>query len=665
MEVLLMSFFSLFAFYLIYFLFPVAIRFRFQHLHGLLLNGIIFFAGIFLTYHDDIRHDTRWFGNFYTDSSLLVLKIAEPPVEKGRSFKTTATVEYIQQNTGLQKVSGKVIVYFSKEEGSILPAYGDRILIRGGLQRIRNSGNPGAFDYERYMCFQQTFHQLFLKRNGYTFLTGARKNPVYRFVFFSEKGIVNMLKENIRGDEKVTGIAEALLIGYKEDLDKDEVQAYSNTGVVHIIAISGMHLGLIYAVLVWLFSRIPFIKRSAVTKVILVLSCLWLFSLITGASASVLRSAVMFTCIITGKTFFRQAAVYNSLAASAFLLLCYDPFLLWDVGFQLSYFAVIGIVWLQRPLFSLIYCKHTRLQKIWEMCAVTLSAQVLTLPVCIYYFHQLPTTFLITNIICVPLSTVILFAEIFLIGTAAIPFIASALGKCAYLLTRLMNLVIDTCNNLPYSLVDNMYSTVLTTWLLYGFIIFLCSGLLRRKKMPLLLSGACLTVFIGAWAFGKTRMLQQKKIIIYNVSRHCAVDFIAGNNYCFYGDSAFYTDGALQNFHLKPARISFCADERKVELPGLFHNGRFWQFGTKKLMIIDSAVQFESTVQKLTPDILLISGNPKMSITDITSAITPSCIVFDASNSLWKIGQWKKECEQLHLRCHNVAEQGAFISDVR
>ncbi len=648
---------ALFLFYLL----PVSTRFRFQWLQGLLLNCIIFCIGIFLTGNADIRNDANWFGHYYTDSTAMIIRLTEPTVEKERSYKATAVVEAIEVNKEMRRLTGNLVIYFSKDDGIKLPHYGNRLLIRGGLQRIKNSGNPGAFDYERYMCFQQTFHQLFLKKGYFIPLSDTKTSFIYNFVFWARDRTVNILQQNIIGHKKVTGIAEALLIGYKEDLDKDVVQAYSNTGAVHIIAISGMHLGLIYVVLVWLFSRIPVVKKSDILKVTLILSCLWLFSLITGASASVLRSAVMFTCIIIGKTFFRQATIYNSLAASAFLLLVYDPFLLWDVGFQLSYLAVVGIVWLQRPIFNLLYNKHVWIQKLWEMCAITLAAQVLTLPVCIYYFHQLPITFLITNLICVPLSTVILFAEIFLILAAAIKPLALISGKCIYVLTWLMNFVIDCCNNLPCSLIDNIYTTPGTTFLLYGFICFLCGGLLHRKKNLLKFSAVCLIAFISCWAYGRIGLLQQKKIVIYNVSRHCAVDFIDGNKYCFLGDSALTKEGALQNFNLKPARIAMLTDQRQDSLTALFHNGRFWQFYGKKIMIIDSTVRFDSTTQKIKLDILLITNNPKMSITDITSAVMPHCIVFDASNSLWKIGQWKKECEELHLRCFSVPEEGAFI----
>ena len=640
---------------------PLAFRFRFQWLHGIALNLVIFCAGAMLNYQKDIRNDSGWFGRRYNDSTLIIAKINEPPVEKDRSFKAEAVAEEMMINGSMKKVTGKLIVYFAKDSAGSVPVYGDRIMIRGGIQKIKNSGNPGAFDYEQYMGFQQIYHQAYLKTNNWVLLPDHHRNSLYSFIFFMREKLVNILRQNIKGDKKVTGISEALFIGYKEDLDKNTVQAYRNTGVVHIIIIAGMHLGLISAALVWFFSRLPGIKCLPLLKLILIISCVWLFALLTGGSVPVLRSAVMFTCIMIGKNFSHQPKVYNSLAASAFLLLCYDPFFLWDTGFQLSYAAVTGIVWLQKPISLLIYTPNSFLLRLWELCSLSLSAQLFTMPLCIYYFHQLPVTFLITNIICVPLFTVILFTEIFLVGEIWSPALAGLLGKFAYTLTWLMNFVINTCNGLPFALISNIYSTPLTTYFLYGCIIFVCSGLMTKKKQFIKWSLCSLAAFIICWGYGKTAAFRQKKIIVYNISRHTAVDFIRGSSYCFYGDAELKKPGSLRDQFLAPARIALQAEDQEDTLKELQGKRRFHLFYDKKIMIIDSAVRFEAVPAKIKIDLLLICGNPKISIADITGAISPAIIVFDASNSVWKIGQWKKECEQLHLPCYSVAEKGAYI----
>ena len=650
--------------YFIFAVIPLAYRYSFQWIQGVLISLIIFFAGMMTVWQKDVRNNSNWFGHLYNDSSSLIIKVNEPLIEKDKSFKAEGRVETIIKNGRGKNVTGKILLYFSKEDLMRLPKYGDKILISGGLQLIKNAGNPGGFNYSRYMAFQQTFYQVFLKQSKFVLLNLHNENALYSFIYNARRKVINILQEFVKGNKKVTGIAEALLIGYKEDLDKDVVQAYSNTGVVHIIAISGMHLGLIYAVLVWIFLRLPLIKKSTAIRVVTILTCLWLFSLITGGSASVLRSAVMFTCILIGKEFFKQSSIYNSLAASAFLLLCYDPFLLWDVGFQLSYCAVVGIVWLQKPIQNLFYSKHKPLQYLWQMCSITIAAQVLTLPICIYYFHQIPTLFLITNLICVPLSTVILFAEILLIFLSSISVVGALLGKFIYVLTWFMNFIIDKCNNLPLSLIDKIYATPTTTAVLYLFVFAAAAGFLQFNKKLIMISLLFFSFFIGIWSYGKINLIQQKKIIIYNVSRHTAIDFIAADKYFFLGDEEFETDGALQNFNLKPARISLQVNQSRDTLKSIQHSKILWQFYSKKIMIIDTTLSFASIQNKIKVDVLLITKNANVDISNITSSVMPRCIVFDASNSLWKIAQWKKQCSLLHLPYFTTAEQGAFILDV-
>ena len=665
-----LSLFTIIIFASVTFLFFIAFsylhiqyKFTFLWVHGVLLKCILVCFGAFLCNQKDVQNSKNWYGKYYTDSSTLLVHITEPLVEKEKSYKAIGEVKVVIQNGSTKNTNGKLLIYFTKNEAVVLPTYGSTILIQGGLQKIKNSGNPGGFNYSRYMVFQQTTHQVYLKESSFVITNRIQKNFVYDNIYKANAFVIASLRKYIIGSKKVVGIAEALLIGYKEDLDKDVVQAYSNTGVVHIIAISGMHLGLIYVGLVWLMGCTPLVKKSAIARVVIILSCLWLFSLLTGGSASVLRSAVMFTCIIIGKEFFTQASIYNSLATSAFLLLCYNPFLLWDVGFQLSYCAIVGIVWLQKPIENLYYSRFATLRYIWQMCSITLAAQILTLPVCIYYFHQIPTTFLFTNLICVPLSTLILFAEIGLVACAAFPPLASILGKFVYVLTWSMNKAIYFFNQLPFSLIDNIYATALTTWALYGFFIFIAAALLRKNKSILNKALLFLMLFISFFIAGKAILLHQKKLIIYHVSKHTAIDFIAKNNYYFLGDEEFLQEGALQNFNLKPCRILLQTKQSIDTLPSLKNINNLWQFYNKRILIISEDVQFEPLQSKILIDVIVVCKNPDIDFDNITSTITPTTIVFDGSNSMWKIKQWKKQCEDLHLQYFDTNEQGAFILD--
>lgn len=652
--------------FLLFLLLPISLRFKFQPLQGLIIHLLLVGFGLLLTWQKDIRHDNNWYGSFYKEGDYLVVRIDEPLVEKTRSFKADGYIESLIHEGESIPCKGKVLLYFSKDSSVNGLHYGNRILINKNLQTIKNSGNPGAFNYQRYAAFQQTFHNVFLKQKDWVKTENGNKNSsrLKQFIFNAREYVLSVLRKRVEAGKDELGISEALLIGYTNDLDKDLVQAYSNTGVVHIIAISGMHLGLIYVMLVWLFAKIPLVNRSKLVQVALILTCLWLFSLLTGAAASVLRSAVMFSFITVGQSFSKQSSVYNSLAASAFAMLCYNPYFLWDVGFQLSYLAVIGIVVFQRPIYNIFYVKNKLLNKLWQLIAVSTAAQLLTFPVCIYYFHQFPNLFLLTNIIAVPLSGIILYAEIALVAFSWIVYAGIYLGKLVAWLVWLMNKIILRINELSFSVWDKIPASVISTWLLYAVVLCFSTWLMRKTKKHFLAGIAFLFAFVLLNAFNSWQVQKQQKIIVYNVPQHQAIDFVEGTSYQFIGDSVLLEDGLLQNFHLKPGRIALQLNNRMDSLNGIFHDRVFYQFQNKRIAIITEAIQVENLQGKIDIDLVIISKNPKLFISELNKVVNCKQIVFDASNPAWKIEKWRKECEEMKLKNHSVADEGGFLYDL-
>jgi competence protein ComEC len=375
----------------------------------------------------------------------------------------------------------------------------------------------------------------------------------------------------------------------------------------------------------------------------------------------VLRSAVMFTFIVLGENAGKKSSMYNSLAVSAAMLLLFNPYFLWDVGFQLSYLAVIGIVAFQKPISNWFYSEKKWADKLWKLTAVSIAAQLLTFPICIYYFHQFPVLFLFANLIAVPLSSLILFMEIFLAAFAWVPYIGVYTGKITAWMVMVMNKIILWINQLPFALWDKIPASLLTTWLLYALLLGICYWLLHKNKTLFKFSLWMAVAFASAHAYGKWVVHRQHKIIVYNVPRHQAVDFITGSSYQFIGDSVLLQDGLLQNFHLKPARTAMQLTQRSNVLTKLENDKRLFVFGSKRIFILDTALVFEKPAQKIPVDIILLSKNPKLYIPQLAEVFDCRQYVFDASNSLWKINYWKKDCEKLLLRCHSVAEQGAFV----
>ncbi len=459
-------------------------------------------------------------------------------------------------------------------------------------------------------------------------------------------------------------IGKALVIGYKADLDKDLVQAYSNAGVIHLIVIAGLHLGLIYILLVWITAKIPLIKNSKVACFIVIFTCLWFFAFLTGASPPVMRAVVMFSFIALGKLFNKRSSVYNSLAISAFVNLCFNPYSLWDAGFQLSYFAVLGIVLSQKLIYNWLYLKNKILNEAWKIASVSLAAQVFILPACLYYFHQMPLLFMFTNIVAIPLAICIFYTSIVLILISTVPFLALYIGKAVTLLIWLLNHVVLFINALPFSLWDGISITAAQTVMLYFVFIFFLYWFIKKNMTAFKLGIYGALVFTIIITLNKWNYSKQRKIIVYDVPAHKAIDFISGNSYQFVGDSDLAANDLLQNLHLKPARISLMLDKKKNDTNVLYHNNNFYQFYNKKIAIIDSSIIYKPSAKKMNVDYIIISKNPKLYISTLAAVFNCSVYIFDASCPMWKIDKWKKDCEDLHLPFHSVPEQGAFIIDL-
>lgn len=636
------------------------VLFAYKWIAGVLLMSLFVIAGALLTQFKNITHQPEWFGNTYTSGSTIIAVLNEPLVEKNKSYKAIASVIAIDDKQKLISTIGDIIIYFQKD--SILLSqlnYGSSLAFNKPLQQITNSGNPGAFDYKRYCLFQNITHQVYISDKDISILNGQFQ-PVYKqWLQHSKTGLLQILKKYIPG-AKEAGVAEALLIGYRDDLDRDLVQSYSNTGVIHVIAISGMHLAMIYGLLILILKPLNKNNKTRLLRGAIILAVLWLFTLLSGAGPSILRSAVMFSFIVVGESLSKQVSIYHTLSASAFFLLYYNPFFIWDVGFQLSYTAVLSIVIFSKPVTNWFYFKHKWADNIWKLMAVTISAQILTTPLSIYHFHQVPNLFLLSNLIIVPLSGIVLYAEIFLCCISFIQPLATFSGKIISLLIQCMNNFIHWVDHIPFSVTSNISISIVQTFLLYALILFLSIWLMRKKSSMLKYALGVLIVFTGIGVLEYIQQQQRNTIIVYNIPGYRGIDLVQGTNYYFLGDDTCRVDGFFRNFHLSPSRIIHKTKEADT-LPGLWNNTPYLFFRNRTIVLLDSTTKITIVSAPVNVDIVVLSHNVKYPLSLIRQAFSSNLYIFDGSNASWKIRQWKNECDSLHLRRHSIPDDGAFV----
>ena len=641
-------------------LLPAYTGYRFRFLKGMAIQLLILTAGGWISHQQDIRNKEHWIGHHTNQKEILVVEISSAIIPKEKSFKAEARVRYCLQNGLQMKRCGKIFLYFRQDDHrkETLPVPGSLLLLQKPLQEIRNSGNPGAFDYKRYALFHGFTHQVFLTSSDYIAMPENHAGVYQQALWASQQNILDIIRRYIPGS-KEKGLAEALLIGYKHDLDPELVQSYANTGVVHIIAISGLHLGLIYWLLQSLLRPLSKRKTGKWFPPLLIIAGLWAFSLLAGAQPSVLRSALMFSMIVLADCSGRKTSVFNSLAASATILLLINPYWLWDPGFQLSYAAVTSIMLFMKPVYNLLYFPNKFIDLIWKMNAVTIAAQILTLPLTVYYFHQFPLLFLVSNLIAVPLSSFILLGEILLVLLSVFPAAAGLTGKLLSHCIWLMNQCMEYIESIPGALWNGLQISFLQSILLLLIVTGACYGYLEKNRSSMFLAGCCLPVFMFLRTQSFIQCGRQQKIIVYNITRHSAIQMINGRNCYLRGDPSLLSDPNIQNYTLKPAQMMHRIGYRKA-LAGLHTSGNYIDFNGKRILLVNKPIRFRTAANRERIDLLILSKDARVYFRELIKALDIQQVVLDGTVTAGKMAFWKKDCDSLQIPFHAVSVNGAF-----
>lgn len=640
---------------------------------GMVLSIALFHLGYLISYVHDARNASTHIHQLSNQEAITYIASIESPIKiNAKSIK--ATVKVSKQRSHLksfQPCSGKAVIYFQLDTNSAKLQYGDLIIFQANLKEFSAPLNPKAFDSRSYYATQNIYHQTYLPSEQWTRLGQNQGNWLYEFVYKTRSRLLQILAQHLSSPNEYA-VAAALLLGAKDQLNQDLRNAYADTGAMHVLAVSGLHIGILVGLLAFLLSFVrPSDKKWLRIKTLILLSLLWSFALLTGASASVLRACTMFSFVIIGQLLNRKINIYNSLAASAFLLLCIDPLMLFQVGFQLSYFALVGILYLHPRIYKRWYIENKLGDWIWNGIALSIAAQIATLPISLYYFHQFPVFFWLSGIVVAATASIILSLGIALLCFHTIPIVSTVLGYALYAFLFLMNSLIFLIQQLPGAVWEGFW---LEPWQMWTWYLILISGiyLLLSRQLKWALAPLSLgTLLFGYQATMDYQQLQQNQLCIYNSRKSTLISYIKGSHCTTWMDSTLMGNPQIQyaqQNHLWSLGITkneLHVLEDSVQKSSFYYQNKKGQFKHQKLSLYS---QEEILLQSHTPlevDYVLVHGNPKLkSIQQIENIYLYKTLVFDASNSSWKIKKWIKECQDLNINFIDVSTQGAWVLDL-
>lgn len=541
---------------------------RFQNI---LLSITIFLLGLFYISSNSLKDKPdSWRKDYF------LAQVCQKPGEKARTFQTILSL----QNNELISPE-KVVAYFDKNEFDASLSTGDQLIILGKLQAIRNQGNPFEFDYQSMMCRRGIWYSVYLTRA--TYLKVGK--PIVNLQNWAEKSRDYLVEKlaKVLPDKEERSVVSALTLGYRTELDQETLDYFASTGAMHVLSVSGLHVALLFMILGFLLGFLKRHKAGRILFPVVMILFLWIYAFISGFSPPVQRATLMFTFVIVGKELRRPVNIYNSLTASALLLILLDPNVIFDVGFQLSYLAIFSIVLVQPALFNLIEMKNKSLEWLWALFTVSIAAQIVTFPLGVFYFNQMPNFFWLSNFIVVPVTTIIMWATIAFFILSPFQILAGWAGFVIQKLTWFMLASLKLIDAHPlavtHGLVFSMTQLMLVFSVIFAIIIFFYS----KHKVWFTTALVLLIFFQAETLIEKYKLLNNRFLLVYN-SKTTIVHLANGRaNYLIVDDALKESDQKM---------VQKVVDHCRLQKPIIITRQKARNFDRRDLYVSPKSIYF-------------------------------------------------------------------------
>ncbi len=651
---------------------------RFQFIYEKYLN-IGYILIIILIGSTIFKYRTQNIPGFPEDDKMYYGIIQDIPEEKENTTKQTMLVKaYKDSNKWIQN-NAQILTYIQKDSTSHTLKPGDNILFRESITNIKNYGNPNEFDFKKYLATHSIHYQTYIPENHWTKLDHTHNYTIRSISNSYRQQLINAI-ENKTEKPGQLAVASALILGYKDYLTPELTDKFSSSGATHILAVSGLHVGIIFLLFHYLLIFMEKRQWSKILKTGLIVAILTVYAFLTGLSPSVSRATLMFSLIAITRITGRDSSIYNTLALSAFVLLFVNPLLLYALSFQLSYLAVLSIVFFQPKIYSWVNLSAIP-DKFWQWLTVAIAAQFGTAPLVIHYFHQFPTYFWLTNFIAIPAATVIIITGfMFFLITPISENIADIFAWLLQNTIEILNQLIEAISNLPFSVLSDIYLNSAQVVICYSVILSAGLFILLRSGKQVLMILCSILLFLSIKTGEKYWTTNDKELIIYNIPEHSVYNYISLSHNLVLTDSTFALnkDKGVNELHFFIKNFWIHRNAKKPEIH-IINNDTLKKPNTNEYLILNDFMNFRGTKvyrptannletkipkQKIEIDYLILSNENKIPVIALFKIFEIKHVILDSSLPYYQKQQLKQTLTKKEVAFHDVSEEGAYCIEL-
>ena len=569
-------------------------------------------------------------------------------VEKLKNTKKNNRYVCLVKELDGNRSNGKVILNIAKEDNAKNLKIGSHLMAIGLVFKNKNPLNPNLFDYGNYLENQEIYAQVYTKPNQIKI--GNYESGLWAgFSNFRETIISNLEHSAISKEE--LNVLNALILGQQQDISPEVLKDYQYAGAVHVLSVSGLHVGFILLFITFLLKPISNSRKGSLLKLLIVVLSLWSFAILAGLAPSIVRSVTMFSFLAIGIHLRRTVNIYHTLLVSMLLILLFKPSFLFDVGFQLSYLALFFIIWLQPVLSSIWQPKNKIINYFWDIITVSFAAQIGAMPLSIYYFHQFPGLFFVTNLLILPLLGIIMAVGVLAVLIATFHTVPEFIAKPIEFLIAFLNRIIHWVASFDFFVFKNIsFSTaMLSSSYLVIILIILWIKTPTFKRLTVAFTSILLLQII--FIIQKKQTQNNDELIIFNCKKNTIITKRIGNAVTLYSNDSI-RENLSSNLLIQSYLVgNFCEAKAKKPLQNVLY------FKHQKMLIIDSSCVYTKGIH---PDVLVIIQSPKLNMQRLLKTYKPKEIVVDGSNFKSYIRLWEATCRKEKIPFHNTNEKGFY-----